>query len=72
MTGAMRDNTLANHLDKAAREVGVYKTAIQQKKDQKEELAFHKETLIHNIKCQKNSAKQITILSGRLRQKIND
>lgn len=72
LTMKMKSHELANQLQNAANQIGVYKQAIEQKKYQKEAMKFKIEQQKAQTAMMKNTAKQVRVANGKLRQKLAD
>ena len=56
-TQKMTEHQVSTKLQQSAKEIGLYKAGIEQKRDEKEQLLLHKETLTQNINDRKNKTK---------------
>ena len=68
----MEQFTAAPELNASAREIGLYRAAIEQKRDEKEQLMIHKEELTNAKNKQIHDGKAIRAATGKLSQKYHN
>lgn len=68
----MEQHEVAGLLAASAKEIGLYKAGIEQKREEKESLQSHKDTLASNINFQKNKGKATRVNIGKIEQKYQD